>query len=78
MRELMVDEEKRTVHVRRTIALGEVEERTKAGRDRFVLLNERALRALQYAREYADRRKQGKGLVANTPYAFPRRKGANT
>ncbi|CAI8773040.1 tyrosine-type recombinase/integrase [Pseudomonas soli] len=72
----VIDEEKRTVHVRRTIALGEVEERTKTGRDRFVLLNERALRALQYAREYADRRKQGKGLAANTPYVFPPSKGS--
>lgn len=58
-------------HVRRTVALGKVEERTKTGRDRFVLLNDRALRATQFARQYADRRRNGKGAVAVTPFVFP-------
>ena len=40
----VIDMEKRTVHVKRTVALGEVEERTKTGRDRFVLLNELGIR----------------------------------
>lgn len=38
-----VDKVARTAHVCRTIALGEVEERTKTGFDRFVLLNDRAV-----------------------------------
>lgn len=43
-----VDEEKRTAHVCRGIALGEVVERTKTGGDRFVLLNDRAMHALHF------------------------------
>ena len=66
-----VDLEKKTVHVRRTIALGVVEERTKTGRDRFVLLNERALHAIEYAKGYAERRKDRKGKVTEMPYVFP-------
>lgn len=66
-----VDEEKKTAHVCRGIALGEVVERTKTGGDRFVLLNDRAMHALQFAREYAERRKKGKGKVLETPFIFP-------
>lgn len=72
----VIDEGNKTVHVKRTVALGEVEERTKTGRDRFVLLNERALRAIQYAREYAERRKHGKGAVTVSPFVFPPSKNA--
>ncbi len=56
-----VDLEKKVAHVKRTVALGEVVERTKTGKDRFVLLNERALHALEFAREYAERRRKGAG-----------------
>lgn len=66
-----VDVQKKVAHVRRTIALGQVAERTKTGKDRFVLLNGRALHALEYARQYAERRKQGKGRVTETPFVFP-------
>ncbi|WP_455923334.1 tyrosine-type recombinase/integrase [Pseudomonas putida] len=66
-----VDETKKHVHVCRTVALGKVEERTKTGSDRFVLLNDRALHALEFAREYAERRKKGVGKVTSTPYVFP-------
>ncbi|MFJ7312568.1 tyrosine-type recombinase/integrase [Pseudomonas sp. NPDC098747] len=66
-----VDLENKTVHVRRTIALGVVEERTKTGKDRFVLLNPRALRALEFARGYAERRAKGVGKIRTTPFAFP-------
>lgn len=52
-----VDTTKKTAHVRRTIALGVVEERTKTGKDRFVLLNDRALHALEFAKQYAERRR---------------------
>lgn len=66
-----VDLEKKTVHVKRTIALGVVEERTKTGKDRFVLLNDRAINAIQYAMGYAERRKEGQGKVLEMPYVFP-------
>lgn len=72
-----VDMTKKTVHVRRTIALGVVEERTKTGRDRFVLLDDRALHALEFAKRYAVRRRQGKGQFTESPFVFPPGKMAN-
>lgn len=66
-----VDLVKRQVHVCRTVALGLVEERTKTNKDRFVLLNERALHALGFARQYAERRANGIGKIKTTPYVFP-------
>lgn len=66
-----VDLNKKVAHIKRTVALGEVVERLKVGGDRFVLLNERALHALEFARQYAERRKTGKGRVTETPYIFP-------
>lgn len=72
----VIDLDKRTVRICRTIALGEVAERTKTGQERIVLLNERALHALKYAMEYAERRKQGKGRVTETPFVFPPSKNA--
>lgn len=66
-----VDFHKKTVHVCRTVALGKIEERTKTGSDRFVLLNDRALHALRFAERYAELRKAGKGKVTSTPYVFP-------
>ena len=55
----------------RTVALGVIEERTKNRGDRFVLLNERAMHALAFARADAERRKMGVGKVTETPYVFP-------
>ncbi|WP_323831000.1 tyrosine-type recombinase/integrase [Pseudomonas sichuanensis] len=72
----VIDLDKRTVRICRTIALGEVAERTKTGQERIVLLNERALHALEYAMEYAERRKEGKGRVTETPFVFPPSKNA--
>ena len=66
-----VDMSKRVAHVCRTVALGVVEERTKTGGDRFVLLNERAIHALEFAKVYAERRKSGAGRITETPYIFP-------
>jgi len=66
-----VDLDKRHAHVCRGIALGKVVERTKTGRDRYVLLNERALHALKFAREYAERRKKGSGKILEFPFVFP-------
>ncbi|MFP3541657.1 hypothetical protein SB770_34605, partial [Pseudomonas sp. SIMBA_044] len=54
-----VDVNKRVAHVRRTVALGKVEERTKTAGDRPILLNERALHALEFAKHYAQRRSKG-------------------
>lgn len=71
----VVDWGRRQIHVKRTVALGEVEERTKTGRDRFVLLNDRALQALWFAKAYAERRQLGAGRIKNTPYVFPPSKG---
>ncbi|QGW77784.1 tyrosine-type recombinase/integrase [Pseudomonas alkylphenolica] len=71
-----VDLEKKIAHIRRTVALGEVVERTKTGKDRFVLLNERALRALEFAKDYAERRRKGKGRVTESPFIFPPSKNA--
>jgi integrase len=70
-----VDWGRKQVHVCRTVALGKVEERTKTGCDRYVLLNERALRALWFAMTYAEQRLQGVGRVRATPYVFPPSKG---
>ncbi len=53
------------------MAVAKIEERTKTGSGRFVLLNERALHALRFAQEYAERRKNGVGAVKTTPYVFP-------
>lgn len=66
-----VDLRKKHVHVRRTVALGKIEERTKTGGDRFVLLNDRAVNALELAQQYAERRKKGIGKVLTTPFVFP-------
>ena len=66
-----VDMTQRIAHVRRTVALGVIEERTKTGGDRFVLLNARAMHALEFAQAYAERRKSGVGKVTETPYIFP-------
>ncbi|WP_244152916.1 site-specific integrase [Pseudomonas peli] len=70
-----VDWNRKQVHVCRTVALGVVEERTKTKSARYVLLNERALRALWFALNYAERRQQGVGRVKTTPYVFPPSKG---
>lgn len=70
-----VDLTKRVAHVCRTVALGKVENRTKTGKDRFVLLNERALHALAFAKEYAARRQAGKGKAMDMAYCFPPSKG---
>jgi integrase len=66
---------KRQVHVCHTGALGEIAGRTKTGRDRYVLLNDRAIHPLQLAKTYVERRQQGASRIKNTPYVFPSSKG---
>ena len=56
---------------KRTIALGEVVEHPKISGDGFVLLNGRALHALAFARQPAERRKSGKGTCNPDAYTFP-------
>ena len=63
--------EKRTAHVCRGIALGEVVERRKTGGDRFVLPNERALHALAFVKKYAERRKKGGRKIPWNAFDFP-------
>ncbi len=65
-----VDLDKRVAHVKRTVALGEVVERLKVGNDRFVLLNERAIHALE---RQAVRRapESGKGARDRNAVHFP-------
>jgi len=66
-----VDKVKRQVHVCRAIAQGVIKERTKTKKNRHVLLNDRALHALEFAEKYAERRKAGSGSIKDFPYVFP-------
>lgn len=66
-----IDWGRRQTHIRRTVALGEIEERTKTKQECIILLNQRALQALWFAKVYADRRLQGVGRIKSTPYIFP-------
>lgn len=71
-----VDLERKHVRVFRVVALGEVEERTKTHKARTVLLNQRAIHALEFAKAYAERRKNGQGKIKETPFVFPPSKNA--
>lgn len=71
-----VDIERKHVRVFRVVALGEVEERTKTHKSRTVLLNQRAIHALEFAKAYAERRKKGQGKIKETPFVFPPSKNA--
>lgn len=71
-----VNFKKRMAHVCRTVAKGEIAERTKTKKNRYVLLNERALHALEVAKLYAERRANGQGRVTSFPYCFPPSKNA--
>jgi integrase len=53
------------------VALKKIVQRTKTGGERIVLLNERALNALDFARQYAERRKKGAGKILEAPFVFP-------
>ncbi|MFJ3259687.1 tyrosine-type recombinase/integrase [Pseudomonas sp. NPDC086581] len=65
-----VDIQQKQARIFRVLALGEIEERTKTHKTRTVLLNHRALHALEFARAYAERRKKGVGSVKTTPFVF--------
>lgn len=66
-----VDVENRTAHVCRVVASGKVEERTKTGRSRMVLLNARALHAIERAREIAAHRARRNLAFPESRYVFP-------
>lgn len=71
-----VNFEKRMVHVCRTVVKKQIAERTKTKKNRYVLLNDRSLHALQVAKEYVERRAQGKGRITSFPFCFPPSKSA--
>lgn len=66
-----VDVENRTAHVCRVVASGKVEERTKTGRSRMVLLNARALHAIEQARQIAAHRARRNLAFPESRYVFP-------
>ncbi|MBT9499487.1 MAG: tyrosine-type recombinase/integrase [Zoogloea sp.] len=66
-----VDMDKKIAHVCRVVAKGKVHNRTKTNEDRYVLLNERALKALTFAKEYAAKRLLGETHLTRFPYCFP-------
>lgn len=66
-----IDYEKRTAFVCRIVSKGEVHERIKTGKTRYVLLNDKALHALEFAKGYITQRLANKGSVAEFPYCFP-------
>jgi len=69
--------EKRMVHVCRTVVKKQIAERTKTKKNRYVLLNERALHALEVAKTYCERRASSKqGRVKEFPFCFPPSKGS--
>ncbi len=66
-----VDLQKRVAFVCRVVAKKKIVNRTKTKKDRYVLLNERAIHALEYAEKYAERRAAGPGKHDEFPYCFP-------
>lgn len=66
-----VDVENRTAHVCRVVASGKVEERTKTGRSRMVLLNARALHAIEQARLIATQRAKRNLAFPESRHVFP-------
>ncbi|MWV17515.1 tyrosine-type recombinase/integrase [Pseudomonas sp. L-22-4S-12] len=71
-----VNFDKRMAHVCRTVVKKQIAERTKTKKNRYVLLNDRALHALQVAKAYSERRSKGKGRITDFPYCFPPSKNA--
>lgn len=72
-----VDMERKQINVCRALAQKQIKERTKTKTDRVVLLNERALNALKFAKAYQERRLAGQGKLGALPYVFPPSKGSD-
>ncbi len=66
-----VDMSTQSAHVCRIIADGQVHERTKTGQTRIVLLNSRAMAALDEAKRIATNRAKRNLAHRNSPYVFP-------
>lgn len=67
-----VDKDKRLANVCRIVADYKIEERTKTRNERQVMLNSRALHAVQVAEQIAEQRaKQSRRKHAKSPYVFP-------
>jgi len=67
-----IDEQKRTAHVFKIVVDGQVEIRTKTKYDRHVMLNSRALNALEVAKQIAGiRSAQVRRQVRRSAYVFP-------
>ena len=66
-----VNLEGRTANVCRIVVDGVIEERTKTKQARVVMLNSRALNALEQAKKVAGLRSKQKRMHANSPYVFP-------
>ncbi|SEI63641.1 integrase [Azotobacter beijerinckii] len=66
-----VDVTQQSAHVCRVVASGTVHERTKTGQSRIVLLNNRALHALEQARGIATSRAQRNLAFPESRYVFP-------
>ncbi|WP_428601136.1 tyrosine-type recombinase/integrase [Pseudomonas sp.] len=71
-----IDEEECRAHVCRIVVDREIQERVKTKHERQVLLNERALNALQEARRIARLKKMASASsFAESPFVFPPSKG---
>lgn len=70
-----IDLTQRAAYVCRIIADGKVAERVKNKKPRTVLLNDRALHALQMARQLEAERKRLELRFASTPFVFPHPNG---
>lgn len=80
-----IDFDKKTAHVCRIVVENQVVERTKTKYTRTIMLNSRALGALERARQIADARKRnGRRVSAESPFIFqpagrsPHMKGSST
>lgn len=70
-----IDYKKKAAFVCRIIAERVVEERTKTNTTRYVLLNSRALHALEFAKQYQERRKEHNTSIKEFPFCFPPAQG---
>lgn len=70
-----IDFEKKTAFICRVVAEGKIVERTKTNQTRYVLLNDRAIHALQFAKKYAAFREKDTRQQKEFHYCFPPSQG---
>lgn len=74
-----VDKQKRLANVCRIVADYKIEERTKTRNERQVMLNSRAMHAIEVAEQIAEQRaKQSRRKQAKSPYVFPPTKNSSS